>query len=356
MSDITARFKLNYPEFSLDVDLHLPSRGVTALFGHSGSGKTSLLRCIAGLERAEVGHMKFGEEIWQSDSVFIPSHRRPVGYVFQEASLFSHLSARGNLDYAIKRAPPTDHPISLDQAVSLLGIEPLLERHPDKLSGGERQRVAIARALLIQPRLLLMDEPLSALDLPRKLEILPYLERIKQELDLPILYVSHAPDEVARLADHLVAMERGRAIASGTLNDTLSSLEPSLKLGEEAGVVLEGLVIERDETWHLSRVRFPGGELWLRDSGHSVNSPIRVRILARDISLAKQQHADTSILNSLPAIIEAIAADHHPGMLLVKLRLGESALIARITRRSADALALAENQPIWAQIKSVAVI
>ncbi len=360
---ILARLQLDYPQFTLDVDLGLPGTGVTALFGHSGSGKTSLLRCIAGLERAGTGELRFKGETWQSGRQFVPPHRRPIGYVFQEASLFSHLSARGNLDYAVKRAPrKVERPVAFDQAVQLLGIERLLERRPDQLSGGERQRVAIARALLIQPRLLLMDEPLAALDMPRKLEILPYLEGLKRELDLPIIYVSHAPDEVARLADYLVAMEDGKAVATGTLEETLSRLDFPLHLGEEAGVVLEGLVAERDREWRLARVVFDGGEVWLRDSGHAVHSEVRVRILARDISLAKERQAESSIVNALPATIVEIITDEHAGLALVRLqvkdeRSGDSSfLVSRVTRRSAHLLGLHEGMPIWAQIKSVAVI
>lgn len=356
MNEITARFRLDYPDFSLDVDLALPGRGVSALFGHSGSGKTSLLRCIAGLERARHGELRVYGEIWQSGKQFMPTHRRPIGYVFQEASLFSHLSARGNLDFANKRATATDRPIAFEQAVDLLGIEHLLQRQPHELSGGERQRVAIARALLIQPRLLLMDEPLAALDLPRKLEILPYLERLKKQLDLPIIYVSHAPDEIARLADYLVAMKNGRAVAVGGLTETLSRLDFPLRLGEDAGVVLEAVVVERDKQWKLARVQFEGGELWLRDGGHAVHSDVRVRVLARDISLARQQHSDTSIINTLPAIVTEVADDEHAGLALVRLKVGDSYLISRVTRRSAHTLGLTEGQSIWAQIKSVAII
>ncbi len=363
MPGISARLRLDYAQFQLDVDLQMPGRGVTALFGHSGSGKTSLLRCIAGLERGGRGELHFKGEPWQTARSFVPPHRRPIGYVFQEASLFSHLSARGNLEYARKRAPKNPgQAIALDQAIELLGIGPLLERRPAQLSGGERQRVAIARALLIQPRLLLMDEPLAALDLPRKLEILPYLERLKRELDLPIIYVSHSADEVARLADHLVAMENGRAVASGTLAETFSRLDFPLHMGEEAGVVLEGLVAERDREWKLARVIFDGGEVWLRDGGHAVHSEVRVRFLARDISLAKERQQDSSIANALPATVVQISTDEHAGLALVRLQVkdavsGDSSfLVSRVTRRSAHLLGLETGMPIWAQIKSVAVI
>lgn len=362
---IHARFRLHQNDFTLDVDITLPAKGVSVLFGHSGSGKTSLLRCIAGLEKADTGELTVNGACWQSQKKFLPPYQRPVGYVFQEASLFNHLTARGNLKYAVKRAPKTDKPIDFDHAVTLLGIENILERRADQLSGGERQRVAIARALLIQPRILLMDEPLAALDLPRKQEILPYLERLKQTLDLPIIYVSHAADEVARLADYLVAMENGRAVATGTLSDTISRLDFPIRLGEDVGVVLNGTVIARDEQWQLAQIAFPGGTLWLRDVGHPLHYHVRMRILARDISLAKERHHETSIANILQATVVEITDDEHAGLALVRLKVEldkkdtshlESHLVSRVTRRSVHTLGLSVGQPIWAQIKSVAII
>jgi molybdenum ABC transporter ATP-binding protein len=228
-----------------EVDLELPGRGVTGLFGHSGSGKTTLLRCIAGLVRAPKGRLVFRGEVWQDENTWVPTHRRSLGYVFQEASLFPHLTVMGNLRYGQKRAPApvaAEDRVSLDQAIALLGIDHLLTRKPDRLSGGERQRVAIARALAVSPRVLLMDEPLAALDIARKQEILPYLERLHDELAIPVLYVSHAPDEVARLADHLVVMDGGRVLASGPLKETLARLDLPTAFSEDAGVVIEAVV------------------------------------------------------------------------------------------------------------------
>ena len=214
MGSIEARFRLDWPNFSLDVDLSLPVRGVTALFGHSGSGKTTVLRCIAGLERAPQGRLVVAGEVWQDTGRWVPTHQRPIGYVFQEASLFAHLTVMGNLRYGMKRTHGAPQ-AGVDQAIALLGIGHLLDRKPGTLSGGERQRVGIARALVTSPRLLLMDEPLASLDLKRKQEVLPYLQRLHEELDIPVLYVSHAPDEVARLADHLVLLDEGQVRASG---------------------------------------------------------------------------------------------------------------------------------------------
>jgi molybdate transport system ATP-binding protein len=353
---IKARFRLAYPDFSLDVDLELPGRGVTALFGPSGSGKTTLLRLIAGLARTADGYLCMRGEVWQDGANFLPTHRRPLGYVFQEASLFPHLSARGNLDYGMKRAEACLDRAAFDHVIDLLGIGGLLDRRPHQLSGGERQRVAIARALALKPRLLLMDEPLAALDLARKQEILPYLERLHDELDIPVLYVSHAPDEVARLADHIVVLEAGRALAQGPLRDTLARVDLPIKLGEDAGVVLDTVVEERDPDWHLAHVRFAGGGIWVRDGGHAIGQAVRVRILARDVSLALARHTGTSILNILPAVVVEIAPDAHPAQALVRLDMGGSPLLARLTRRSAAALGLAPGQSVYAQVKAVALL
>ncbi|MBP1625642.1 MAG: molybdenum transporter, ATP-binding protein [Holophagaceae bacterium] len=351
---ILARFTKPLGDFCLDVDLSLPHRGVTAIFGHSGSGKTTLLRCIAGLERTE-GSLSVNGEVWQDANRFLPTHRRPLGYVFQEASLFPHLSVLGNLNYGRKRTQQ-EHRVGLEQAVDLLGIGHLMDRKPDKLSGGERQRVAIARALAVSPRLLLMDEPLAALDLARKQEILPYLERLHEHLDIPVLYVSHSPDEVARLADHLVVMESGRTVAQGPLGEILARLDLPIHLGEDAGVVLEATVAELDPTWHLARLNFPGGSLWTRDSGLTPGHSVRVRVLARDVSLALQHYEHTSIQNVLPAVVEAMAPDDHPGLTLVRLKVGGSVLLARLTQRSAFTLDIQPGHSIFAQVKSVALL
>ena len=357
MSDgIRARFLLRRADFNLDVDLTLPGRGVTALFGHSGSGKTTLLRLIAGLEQAPGGFLAIDGEIWQDDKMFLPTHQRPLGYVFQESSLFPHLSARGNIEYGKKRAPQALDRAALDHIVELLGIGHLLERRPDQLSGGERQRVAIARALAVNPRLLLMDEPLAALDIKRKQEILPYLERLHDELDIPVLYVSHSPDEVARLADYLVVMEEGKIPASGPLDEILARLDLPFRLGEDVGVVLDAVVGERDADWHLARMDFTGGSLWTRDKGIPVGRKVRVRVLARDISLSMQHQEHTSIQNHLRGQVDAIADDEHPGLAIVRVRVGPTALVARLTKRSAAALGIAPNQDVWLQVKSVALL
>ena len=350
---LRGRLTLDLPGFRLEADLDLPGRGVTALFGPSGCGKTTLLRCLAGLERPQ-GWLQVQDEAWQEEGRFLPPHRRPVGYVFQEAGLFPHLDVRGNLRYGLRRAG--GEPGRFDAMVALLGLESLLERRPDRLSGGERQRVAIARALLTAPRLLLMDEPLASLDHARKQEILPYLERLHAELEIPVLYVSHAADEVARLADHLVLMEGGRTTRQGPLSDLLSRVDPPVRLGEEVGAVFEGTVAERDPRWHLARVVFDGGELWVRDGGAALGQRVRVRILARDVSVAASHHEDASFLNVLPARVTACADEEDPALALVQLRAGGTTLLARLTRRSVARLELVPDRAVWAQIKAVALV
>jgi molybdate transport system ATP-binding protein len=356
MAEILARFRHAFPGFALDVDLTLPGRGVTALFGQSGSGKTTLLRCIAGLERAPGGFLEVESRRWQDGDSFLPTHRRPLGYVFQEARLFAHLTVAANLDFGRRRIPERERRVALGDAVELLGIGHLLERRPERLSGGERSRVAIARALATSPRILLMDEPLAALDHARKQEILPYLERLHDELEIPVLYVSHAPDEVARLADHIVVMDGGRAVAQGALTETLARLDLPIRLGDDAGVVLDGTIVERDENWHLARVGFASGHLWVRDGGHPLGHRVRVRILARDVSIAREQILATSILNTLPAKVVELADEAHPALTLVRLRIGDSPVLARVTRRSACGLELKPGQAVWVQIKAVALI
>ena len=356
---IEASLRLPRHGFTLDVALNLPARGVTAFFGPSGCGKTSVLRALAGLERA-AGRVAFGETVWQDDAqgLFVPTHQRAIGYVIQEAALFPHLDVQHNLAYGLKRIAPAERRIALDRVVDLLGIAHLLQRRPDTLSGGERQRVAIARALATSPALLLMDEPLAALDARRKAEVLPYLDRLHEELGIPIVYVSHAIDEVARLADHLVLMEAGRVLADGPLPDMLARLDLPVALGDDAGVVLDAVIGERDAQWHLARLDVDGEacRLWTRDPGQEVGRHVRLRVLARDVSLTRTPQTGTSIGNQLRGTIEAIADDEHPALALVRVRVGSAPVVARLTRRSAHALELAVGMPVWAQVKTVALM
>ena len=347
------------PEFSLEVDLRLPGTGITVLFGASGSGKTTVLRCVAGLERAPRAIVTVNGSAWQQDgSVFLPTWRRPLGYVFQEPSLFAHLNVAQNIRYGLSRGAPSAHayPVSLDSVIELLGIAGLLHRKPTELSGGERQRVAIARALATQPQLLLLDEPLASLDQARRREILPWLGRLRDELKIPMLYVTHAADEVARLADHLVVLERGRVRAAGPVSEVLSAIDPIVVLGDDAGALLEVRVAEHDKPWNLVRVVFPGGELWLRDTGLPAGQIARVRVLARDVSIATDRPSHTSIQNILPCIVESIAGDLEESQSLVQLRCGESILLARITSRAVASLGLIGGMQVWAQIKAVVLV
>jgi len=290
----------------------------------------------------------------------VPPHRRPLGYVIQEAALFPHLDVRGNLDYGRRRIPAAQRRIALDQAVTLLGIAALMDRRTATLSGGERQRVAIARALATSPRLLLMDEPLAALDAARKAEILPYLERLHRELALPIVYVTHAMDEVARLADHLVLMAAGRVRAAGPLAELLARTDLPLARQDDAGVVIVAQLVEQDAAFGLARIAFEGGALWLGQSGAAVGQTVRARVLARDVSVTRQAPAETSILNVLPVVLEGLHADHSTALLRLRLggpqAPGGTPLLARITRKSCEALALAPGDALYAQIKGVALM
>ena len=355
--------------FTLDVKLDLPGTGVTGIFGPSGSGKTTLLRCIAGLQPCETGSLTVNGQTWQSDGdqpESTPVHRRPLGFVFQQPSLFPHLSAGKNLEFARKRACEKVSNSEFSDIVELMGIGRLLSQSPDSLSGGEQQRVAIARALLIKPQLLLMDEPLASLDQTRKREILPYLEQMHRALEIPVLYVSHSIEEIARLADHLLLMDEGKITGEGPATALLSREDFPVQLGDDLGVLLEARIVERDSQWHLLRAGFDGGSLWLRDSGEEIDEAIRLRVLARDISLTRDQDTQSSILNRLPVRVQEVSPDRDPAMVLVRLALhptttadtpGTSArLIARITRRSLHQLALVVGSELWAQIKSVAIV
>jgi molybdate transport system ATP-binding protein len=345
--------------FRLSIDLRLPARGVTALFGPSGCGKTTVLRCVAGLERAAGGRVVVGGETWQDGDRFVPPHRRAIGMVFQEPSLFPHLSVRGNLAFGQRRAEPAAGAsgFALGPVIELLGLGDLLDRRPAGLSGGERQRVAIARALAVAPQLLLMDEPLAALDAARKAEILPFLDRLHRELTIPILYVTHSVPEVTRLADHLVLLQAGQVLAQGSLTEMMSRLDVSLAQDEGAGVVVPARVAERDRAWHLARLDFDGGSLWTRDAGHAEGTSVRVRVLARDVSLAPQPPAASSITNVLQGRVRAIANDgSHPALALALVDVGRVVLMARLTRQSVDRLGLVAGSPVWAQVKSVALV
>ncbi|MEJ2084467.1 MAG: molybdenum ABC transporter ATP-binding protein, partial [Acidobacteriota bacterium] len=294
------RYKISREDFELDVRFSVPARGVSAIFGPSGSGKTTLLRAMAGLERGPVEYLEIGAEIWQDDRRFLPPHRRPVGFVFQEASLFPHLSVEANLRYGQERIRGRQRLLSFDEVVSLLGAEPLLRRRTTELSGGERKRVAIARALLASPRLLLLDEPLSGLDRESRSAILPYLDRLHEELEIPVFYVSHEAGEVARLADHLLLIDTGKIIAAGPVAEMLTRIDLPLAHGDLAEAIVEARVESHDDDFALTYLEFPGGVFTVSRLSLPIGRHLRLRILARDVSLTSERQTGTSILNVFP--------------------------------------------------------
>lgn len=362
-AQIHADLAIAWPGFELQVALRLPGQGVSVLLGPSGCGKTTVLRSLAGLTRAQ-GRVTVGDQCWQDDTqrTWLPVHRRPIGMVFQEASLFPHLSVRGNLDYGLQRTPAAERHVTLDDAVALLGIGHLMARRPEHLSGGERQRVAIARALLSSPRLLLMDEPLAALDAERKAEVLPFLERLNAQARLPVVYVTHALDEATRLADHLVLMEAGRVRAAGTPAELFSRLDLPLSRLDEAAAVVEATVAAHEPAYGQSRLDLKGVPLWTGLTPAAVGTRVRVRVLARDVSLALSHAADSSIVNILPATVASLRPDG-PDTVTLQLMLQTPAsphsgtlLLARLTRRSCEHLKLAPGQAVFAQVKGAALM
>ncbi|MFM7026131.1 MAG: molybdenum ABC transporter ATP-binding protein [Limnohabitans sp.] len=345
--------------FILQTRLTLPATGATVLWGASGSGKTTLLRCVAGLERAQ-GRVQVGHTVWQDDTtrIFTPPWQRRLGMVFQEASLFDHLDVQGNLAYGLRRLPRDEQAAArqaLNQAIEVLGIAPLLARHTATLSGGERQRVAIARALAVQPHLLLLDEPLASLDGPRKREVLPWLEALRQHLQVPMLYVTHSADEVAHLADTLIVLEQGRVRASGPVAQVLSSIDLPVHLGDDVGALVTGTVVGGDPDWGLCRLALSGGELWVGHTGEAVGTALRVRILARDVSIALERAQHTSIQNHLPCVVAQIGppVGHQ---VLVRLDASGTPVLARLTARAAHQLQLRPGLSVWAQIKAVSLV
>jgi molybdate transport system ATP-binding protein len=357
---IDVSFRGTLGRFDLDAAFTVPATGVTALFGPSGCGKTTVLRCMAGLQRLADGFCTINGDIWQDKDNFRPTYMRPVGYVFQEASLFPHLSVRRNLLYGAPRQPKAAATagIKFDEVIELLGLAGLLDRAPHNLSGGERQRVAVGRALLSQPRLLLMDEPLSALDRQTKDEILPFLERLHASLSLPVMYVSHDISEIERLADHLVLMRSGRVIASGQFGDVRTDPSLPLALAKEAAVSLDAVVKAYDESYGLATLDVGGGCFTVPMPKVPIGSRRRLTIAASDVSLARERPHATTIMNILPAkILSATPAGEHE--MVVLLRLGQEGagdrLLARVTRRSWDDLELAEGMTVFSQVKGAAL-
>jgi len=340
-------------DFVLDVSFEA-GRGVTALFGPSGSGKTSLVQMISGLTRPDDARISFDGNTWNDTDrrIFVPPHRRRIGYVFQEGRLFPHLTARQNLLYGRFFAPRGGIRISEEEVVELLGIGKLLDQRPVTLSGGEKQRVAIGRALLSAPRLILMDEPLSALDRSRRQEILPYIERIRDEVKIPIIYVSHALDEVARLANRVVLLDEGRVRAEGAPQDVFPELQ-SGQDGMSPQSILQARIVGHEPHFGLSMAEIGDDILTLQPIDLPDGTVVRIRIAATDVMLALERHGDLSALNQLPGTVTGLEPDGHH--ILVMLDCHGQRLVARITLLSAERLGLSPGAKVYALFKAVAV-
>jgi len=351
---IECKIKVQLESFMLDANFSIPDRGITVVFGPSGSGKTTLLRAIAGLEKSDKGFLKIGDSVWQNGEDFLATHKRQIGYVFQDAALFDHLDVKGNLNFVIKRAIGLKEDF-IESIHNLLEIKTLLNRKTTQLSGGERQRVAIARALLTNPKILLLDEPLSALDLKRKNEILPYLDSIHNDLEIPILYVTHSQDEMSRLADHLLLIEDGNIVGSGPVNDMLTRFDMPLSHGGDAVSIIEAEVLKRDSEFNLMHLDFLGGQFIVPDNSFPVQTKVRIRVVARDVSLTKSKQVDTSILNIFPAMVQEIVNEGE-AQVMVRLQIKETILLACITRKSSYKLRLEKGSEVFVQVKSVAIL
>jgi molybdate transport system ATP-binding protein len=357
MSRLIARFDVDYTNFHLQVDVDVPTAGITAVFGQSGSGKTTLLRCLAGLERSPTGFMQVGDEVWQDESRhrYEPISRRRIGYVFQEPRLFPHLSVRSNLTYGFNRTPVPDRRLSVEQVVEVLGIAHLLDRRPHKLSGGEQQRIAIGRALLTSPKLLLLDEPLSSLDSQRKREIMPFIQGLYRELNIPVVYVTHSLHEILQLAQVVVFLRAGKSVASGSLNEVFSRLDLHRQLGPQLiGTVVDAVVAQHEQEFGLTRLELHGHPLYVPFQSRKSGETVRVHILSSDISLAIEScHHQTSALNVFPAIVTEM---REIDKVTVDVRLDVGCpMVASITRKSAATLGLRPGQRVYAHIKSVAL-
>ena len=358
MSTLTAQFDVEYPAFNLQVALDIPLKGVIAVFGPSGCGKTTLLRCLAGLERSPSGLLKFGKNVWQDEAqgVFLPISQRAIGYVFQEPRLFPHLTVCANLEYGLKRIEKDKRKLSFEKIVEILGLQELLARRPHNLSGGEQQRVAIGRALLTSPELLLMDEPLSSLDIKRKREILPFIQRLDTELHIPIIYVTHSLQEVLQLATTLIMLKDGRVTGVGPLSEVFAQLDSRSFMEErEIGAVIDTTVESHDTEFGLTTLAFDGRHLYVPHQEQPIGERLRVQIHSRDVSIVTSQPVfQSSVLNILEATVSEIGTiDPEQPFVDIKLDIGWP-LLATITRKSLASLNLRPGQQVYAQIKAVA--
>jgi molybdate transport system ATP-binding protein len=339
-------------DHQLEIDLQIPAKGITAIFGVSGAGKTSLINAISGLTQPQRGRIQLNDRLLfdAEQKIALPPEKRRIGYVFQDARLFPHYRVRGNLQYGM--APSMK--AQFDSLVSLLGLEALLPRFPLSLSGGEKQRVAIGRALLTAPDMLLLDEPLASLDLPRKRELMPYLQKLAKQVDIPMLYVSHSLDEILHLADNVLVLDAGKVKAFGPLERVWSSsaMRPWLPVSELTSV-LRVLVLEQHPDYPMTALSLGDQHIWVSRVNQPVKTPLRIRIASSDVSLALQPPQHSSIRNILPAqVVELLEVGDQ---VEVKLRIGISELWARITPWARDELGIRPDQWLYAQIKSVSV-
>lgn len=341
-------------DFNLDVDFCIPLNGITAICGPSGSGKTTILRCIAGLEPGAQGLVRVGQQTYQDSHHFVATHQRKVGYVFQEPSLFPHLSAEQNLQYAQRRCHQPFSSKQIEALLDVLAIKPLLSNFPAQLSGGERQRVAIARAILSNPDILLMDEPLAALDNQRKREILGYIESLQQHLNIPILYVSHSDSEVARIAQQVILLDKGRVIKSGTAKAVFN--EPTSKPAGNCTALLDGDVVAIEDNYHLAKVNIGEANIWVTNHNFVQGTKLRLCVCARDVSISLSEDHQSSILNKIYSVITHINPGEEAGTCLLTLKTAEQILFAKITVKSAEKLALHVGKLVWAQVKSVGIV
>ncbi len=362
MSDnpvLTFRFRLNHGDFQVALAHDMRLAGITALFGHSGSGKTTVLRVLAGLEARADGHVTYDGVAWQSDEprrIFVPPHERAVGYVFQDARLFPHLNVVGNLTFAEARSRSRASVTDIDTVIGHLDLEPLLERRPESLSGGEQQRVAVARALLTRPRLLLLDEPLSALDTQRKAEILPYIARLPEHFGVPVIYVTHSVDEVAYLADNMIVLSRGRKVADGPVDQTLARLDLGPATGRfEAGVVLGATIVKHDIEYRLSELSLGGASIYVPMIDADPGAQVRLRVRARDVILAKERPKQVSSRNILQGKIVEVVEEPDTPFAETLVEISGGLIRARLTRRSAADLGLAPGVPVFALVKSISL-
>jgi molybdate transport system ATP-binding protein len=341
--------------FTLRADFQAPTPGIVALFGRSGCGKTTTINILAGLLAPDAGRVELDSRILEDTgaAIRVPAEERCMGYVFQDSRLFPHFNVLGNLRYGLKRAQRTTRAIELEQIVALLGLESLLKRRPHQLSGGERQRVSLGRALLSQPRLLLLDEPLASLDVARREEVLPYLEKLRDTLSIPMVYVSHQFDEVLRLATHVVLMDAGRVLAQGPLSQI--SVLPELRsiVGPDAvGAVVEGTVTRLDAENLMTELRVGRGTLYVSVANAQVGARVRVQLLARDIILATQPPQGLSVRNALAGTIVQVEPDEQQAM-LVTVDIGGEKVLSRVTRHAAAELQLRAGREVWVLVKAV---